>query len=224
MKKFHILGVALVAMLASAILVSSALASQEALWLIKGADVTANTAATIGGELLLEDMKPPIGEAVDVLCSGTFVGTIGANGVDSVTLVEGLKGEDNKIICTYTKKGACEGTEVTVTAVNLPWSSELMLVSEKFVDLQKGTGGEPGYEVECKTIIGTLKDKCVAESAKEIGAEVTNGTEGAVAAFLESNSEVTPPGECSLGGKEQGLVAGSGVVKTATGEVTVSEP
>lgn len=211
-----------------AFVASSALASQEALWLINGNEVTSSQPSVTEGELLLEDTNPPIGSPADILCSGRFIGTIGPNGTDTITLVEGLSGEDNDLICTFDEKGACSGTTVLVLAINLPWQTELMLTAGgRFVDLLFTTaaGSEPGYEVECSTIIGNLKDRCENAEGKEASSEELNIAGDVEGKFLETETEgISPAGNCSLGGTGAGLVVGTSLVTSTSGTVTVSEP
>jgi hypothetical protein len=199
-----------------------------AAWLVNGNDIVGaeELASTTEGELLLEDMNPPLGEPPDILCSGRFIGVLLSEGRDLITLVEGLAGEDNILKCVYDVKGACSGTTVNVEARNLPWETELMLTAGGlFVDLIfKAAGGEPGYLVECSTIIGKLTDECLGEKGKEVGSAMTNVEGGAEGEFSETDEEVTPSGECSLGGAKQGLLFGKGLVTSPGGTVTVSEP
>jgi len=63
-------------------------------------------------------------------------------------------------------EGACKAGEVeSVEGVNLPWSTRLTEESEKFlIQIQKGTGGNPGWAVTCNTLLGLQTDTCTAPS------------------------------------------------------------
>jgi hypothetical protein len=221
MRKIQIV-LALVAMFAfAAISVASASAETTLLaeWLVNGVGVTTSTPSVSEGELLLEDM----GTGTDILCSGKFVGTINANGADTITLVEDLAGKDNTITCTITAKGSCEeanGSAISVTAVNLPWATLLILMENgEFLDEISSSGaGNPGYLVECKVVGIKIDDTCTGSTQTQ-EKNVTGGVEGI---FNESET-ITPAGSCTVGGSGQGLVVGKGTSTSPTGLTVSSE-
>jgi hypothetical protein len=204
MRKIQLLALAGLAVFAfSAVAASSAVAKE---WLLNGEPMAAAKPAAIEGELLLEDMKssPAV---IDVLCSGKFVGSVGPGAENLVELVEGLAGEDNTLDCVAHE--ICNAGLATVTAIHLPWKSTIeLMTSGEALDILTGTGGEPGYTVECATILGTFTDTCVAEAG---GAQalLTNVGAEVIGEFSE-NEAITPPGACTNGGAKQGLVVGSG--------------
>jgi hypothetical protein len=213
MRKIQTVGLALVAVLAmSAVAVASASAAE---WLLNGAKITAATSAPSEGALTLEDTKAP-GGAVKVECSGKFVGTVGPLAADSITEVLSLTGTST-ISCTIITHGACEGTTAEVKGIHLPWTTELLLATETEFrdDIVSGTGGEPGYTVVCKTILGNVTDTCTGKTSSE-ELNVTGGVEG----IFEAKSEKA---NCSLGGTGSGVILGKGISKTASGTLTVSE-
>lgn len=220
MKKFHIIGLAIVAVLAfAAISVATASAETTLLadWAVAGKIVTTSTATTNEGSLLLEDM----GTGTDVTCSGKFAGTIGANGADSITLVEDLEAKDNSLNCVLTAKGACEeanGSLITVTPVNLPWATLLILKENgEFADKISSSGaGAPGYLVECKALGIKVDDTCTG-ATQTVETNVTGGVKG----LFSENETLTPAGNCTIGGSKEGLVVGEGV-STSPASLTVT--
>jgi hypothetical protein len=236
MRKMQILMFALFAVCSIGVMVASvAFAAEELaaefLWeglpIAEGAELpfdTVNVGTTL---LLLEDMKAT-GGAVDVLCSGLFGGVIMGPKDALITEVVGLpEPQLANIICTIDTKGACEGTEAVVEALNLPWLIEPLLTTASStgfaLDIVENTEtltGLPGYAVTCKTILGNVTDTCTGAT----GAIATNAATGIEGEFSETNETITPPGKCSLGGEKQGLLFGAGITTDTTGGVlSVSE-
>ncbi len=212
---------ALVAVVAfSAAITSSAFAALEftlAQWLINGARLTAEHLTDSVGELLLENVLV----GAQLLCSGLFEGTVGPESADLTTmvynlearLIEELAGE--ALLCTNEK--TCEKAEVWPT--NLPWTTELELdtTEEKFYELTKGTGGEPGYHVSC-TVLG-IKVEELCETAANNFVEVKNVTGG-----VEAVGNVEPKGSCGSNAEENALFFVPGNLTTSPdGTLTVSE-
>jgi hypothetical protein len=186
-------------------------------WLLEGKPVTANTATVIEGEWLYEDMKT----ATDILCSFKFVGTIGPNGVDSITLLEDLEAKDNSLNCIITAKGACEeanGTLITVIPVNLPWATKLILMENgEFLDEIFSSGaGNPGTLIECKALGIKVDDTCTGATQTQ----EKNVTGGVESIFNESEA-ITPAGNCTIGGTGANLTVGKGTT-TSPASLTVS--
>jgi hypothetical protein len=229
MKKIQILGLALVAVAAfSAFAATSAFAVSK--FLYANAEITAELATTIEGELLLEDTKAPIKD--DVKCSGIFDGTIEAGGVLGLVLeVLMLNGEllaatvnnlalvlteGDDIECTGSSGEAC-----LVVALNLPWHTEIVLILGVYrLDFLADEAGKvPEYNTDCETIFGLVEDICDGLSE----AFLTNvvGT-GVLAAFTSES----PKTSCSLGGENSGALESltDSFVKDATqSELTLSE-
>ncbi|HEY5287032.1 MAG TPA: hypothetical protein VIJ50_08000 [Solirubrobacteraceae bacterium] len=220
MRKIKAILLALAAVSAlSAMLSASASATQ---WLINGASLVGTLAVSIGETLLLEDMGASV--KLDVTCSGFFDGTITAPNLDLITEVLNLsKVKEIPLDCAVTPTGNCENNLALVTPVNLPWSTELLLVSGTTTlwldDLTSATG-LPGYEVLCQNpLLGDILDVCTGNTA----ADVENTASGVLVEFSE-NTEVTPAGECTLSaGKKEGLVVGDGFMTPDEGTLTVSE-
>ncbi len=184
------------------------------LWLVDGAVVTSNLATKTEGELELTDLKVPIFGRTSILCSGIFVGTIGANGEDTVTEVQTLAGvKAEKLICKGVK-GACgTGAEAgVITPLNLPWLSILMLdLSGSMLDVlyteAAENSGQPGYEVECKE--SKAKDECKGY----VGSKLTQEGVNLLGVFSEKElNEEEELGTCSLGGANSASLEGTGVL------------
>ena len=230
-KKFYVAGLALVAVLAfSALASSSAFAVSK--YLLNGAQITTTIPTVTEGELLLEDTaatgKP------DILCMGSFDGTIGPpeGTKDQITevlnlekvLVAGELANSDLIANCETDNGTCTNP-VDVEAVNLPWNTEVMLTpGGKFSDLLVSSGnGEPGWRVDCNSIIGLISDTCTGEG--NASAELTNIAGGGVlGTFLETETDtISPPAHCSLNGGKTGLVVGSSPITSTSETLTLSE-
>ncbi|MFZ2114911.1 MAG: hypothetical protein WAU77_14405 [Solirubrobacteraceae bacterium] len=199
-------------------------------WLVAGSEITAELNVEAAGELLMEDTKTLLG-ASDILCSGLLDGTIGPDGLGVVSEVLTLaKMAVSSTVLSGTAL-TCEEhsvcAEPLLWAVNLPWNTLLELAETDlgtiFVDLILAGGkGNPGYYLECMGLSG-LTDECKAEGASETGEgvfEAVNVTGGVEATFSEAITELLALklGECTRGGKETGVVEGSGnIIKLASG-------
>jgi len=158
MRKFQILGAFAAVLAFSALTVASASAT---LWLIGGKSLTSRVLADTHGELELRHTGG-LGGTITILCSGLAHGWVGTGAKDEVTSILGLKGELNKLTClAHTGNSLCPaGTLVLVTALGLPWLTELKLVGSETIDEAKGTAEETGYSTECKGIsIGCQKNE-----------------------------------------------------------------
>jgi hypothetical protein len=216
MRKVHILGLAMFAVLAFSV-VSTAVASAEtALWLANGNEITAPILAETAGELLLENVIPLIG-TIDILCSGIFDGFVSSEGKDEVTEVLNLSGVAEKPLnCTVhssTNSSLCAENELAnVEPINLPWLSQLELSTEAAFTDDLGSGSKlPGYKVECVT----TKSKNTCEGL--IFGTSTNNTGGVLQVSLLEEAKT-----CELG---KGFSEGEGEVTISSGgPLSVSEP
>jgi hypothetical protein len=192
MKKVSLLISAVLAVFAVSAIASS-VAFAESEWLDGGAVIT--TAVKVLSELMsglkLEDM----GTGVEVECKkGTDEGTVGPGAADTVTAAA----------CTEVNKTALAGsgtcTEVvSITAEGLPWATALSLVGGVLRD----TTTNAKYTVKCKTILGTVEDKC--ETTRSAAA---SNSESAVLIETDATTEGETSGTCSLG-KEPLVLSGS---------------
>ncbi len=163
-------------------------------------EVAGTEGAKTAGTLLLADTKTLAGESA-VECFGTSAGYAAGN--TSVTTSVSVKPEN----CRPVK--VCENVE-EVEARDLPWKSELFETEGKAEQKILANGkGEPGWKVKCKTIIGSISDICLTESAAnsevlEVANKITNGESLALLDFLKVHKA-----KCEAGGKESGRVTGS---------------
>jgi hypothetical protein len=216
MKKIQILTFALVAVFAGiAFAASSAFAISE--FLVSGAVITAPVEINDEsvGTILLED-EATLGGKSAILCEevltlgtvGEIVGGVFNPKLDTVTSVEFMKG------CVIDSR-PCMELEVPngVLAVNLPWLTEIALSGSAFVDLILGTAGQPGYLIECETILGLVEDVCTTEAGTTT---ITNEAEDIDATFPASPLEIEKAG-CTLGNAHSGVVGGVSLILTESG-------
>ena len=151
-------------------------------WAVDGAEPAAGekVAVEAKGELLLEDM----GAKTSVLATGTELGTVSNEGKDEITAFE-VTSE------TLEEAGACK-TPIKVVAVNLPYATQLVLVSGVELDqVRTGTkGGEPGWLVECESYIGKQDDTCLSNA----GDTTVKNVSGGVEALFDETVEATCKG------------------------------
>lgn len=163
-------------------------------------------------------------------------GWVGPGSEDETTAVEFMKPTED---CKPTSKALNKKEEevsnlcekvLSVQALDLPWSTKVELVGGLSYDkIGPTTNGQPGYLVECKTILGNVDDKCLSPTGKELLVEPTdipkNGAESPSVAMvfprilLHGNVEAY---ECSIGGKESGLVVGEELIEWPSGALELS--
>ena len=230
MRKFHVLGFALIAVFAIGVVsaaTASALTFLLAEWLEAGGAITATLLAEIPGELSLSEKV--LGVILNALCSGILVGDIGANGADDITELLNLEGgaisptglTGTAISCADTENCG----EALAWAVNLPWLTQLELMEDEgtpfFVDLLTANGkGNPGYEVECMS--SGLTDTCeAAEAASKVEVIGTELNSEFTEAFTLLAGLSNP--NCQVAGNGAGIVMGLGIIKgDGAGALTVS--
>jgi hypothetical protein len=234
MKKFHILGVALIAVFAVGVLsaaTASALTFLLAEWLENGSGITATLLAEIAGELLLQEKVLFLGVeiVIDALCSGILDGFIGPDGASDITELLNLKEEAINLTALVELGLECVNdencAEPLAWAVNLPWLDLLELMEDGtetfFIDLLAGTtNGNVGYYVDC---MGSgLTDTCTAPQG---GTKVESIAEGINFEFSEPFTELAglKLANCEVAGAETGIVEGLGLLKVSGGTVTPSE-
>ena len=197
MKKIQILSVALAALFAfSAVMASMASAETTLLaeWLNPGAVISTNLATKSEGEITLEDTKLGIG----VLCSGTFVGTVGADGADTVTEVLSLAGAVvslTALLKCETHKFCEAGTDINAAPENLPWNTRLVLMENgEFLDVFFNSG----YFTECLVLGLKVSETC---EIAQTGGKIVN-----VATGVEAVGQPSPNANCSSGGTGAGII------------------
>ncbi len=204
MKKIHILGVTLFAMFAfGALSAGSAFAAETAQWLVDSGTIALGEAINVNVSvnstgLLLEDMNATL--KPEVLCTkAEGLGFVYSNGEDEI--VEGT--------CTASESMTSGVTCTAPKPVDLPWLTQLVQeTSGEYLDLIKSDGkGEPGWQVECTALGVKVSDTCVTENGKPVqkNDEATEEVESIFALEVEKSEEAN----CTVGGKEEGLLAGS---------------
>jgi hypothetical protein len=216
-----------------AISVAPALAASK--FLLGGSEITSTQigvkiAPLTGAKFLLEDVG--MLQIVDLLCSGTFTGSIEPGGT-LVSFLLFLMSNEEALAETVLGKGGydieCEDAKkvctspVLLVALNLVWHMnvelETLLGGERYVlHLLEEVEKEPEFYIDCNTALGLVEDYCkgltIAELKNEAGA-------GVVAEFSE-NEELTPPMNCTVGGEKKGLLVGSFLITDSENNIELS--
>ncbi len=204
MKMMYILGAALLAMLAfSVVPAESAFATETAEWLVDGATIAltekVNVDATVNSAgVLLEDMNATL--RPDILCTGLKgLGFIYSNG----------EGEIVEVVCTATETMTSGVTCEAPAPINLPWLTQLTQGSGlRYRDSIRSNGkGEPGWEFTCTALGVKVTDTCASENGgpEQINDDATEEVESLFPEAVEKREEAN----CTVGGKEEGLIFGS---------------
>jgi hypothetical protein len=215
MKKIQLIGLALFAVFAFSAFAASSAFALESTWLVDGETLTVahnvDSESTAAGFSLADAKGGIFGEEVEVLCTGTDLGTVAPGKADTLSSIT-VTG------CTV-MKGIC-GTPVTVEPINLPWNTSVVLIGSKFYDDTTTTVGNKkvGYKVVCN---GFIEDTCEAALAQP---ELANGAGGVVEAIFKSADANQPKANCSRGGAGTGLVNGTDLILSEEGlTLAVSE-
>ncbi len=186
MTKLQTLGIALCLSLCSvAVFTASASAAPE--WLLDENTIGTAVPVEMEGELLLEEMLT--GTAVRIEFTGT--GSVGPNSHD---LIESITVKKSFLAI----HGACT-VLLAVEAVDLPWSSTLVLEepggkNEYYDKITQDGKGLPGWLVECTSLIGKLDEVCVSTS---VSPQVHNGDASPFRVELQYHNDALTAGTCS---------------------------
>ncbi len=215
MKKLKLVLLLLVA-LPAVFAVAAGSASATLLWLVNNTTFEGTLPAeTQGGLILVRFLS---GAVVNrILCEGILDGSItnnAAEGLDEVTKVLNTLQEEvsstqlvgSTLECTVTEDLASNleecrtGVKLLVWLANLPWHYrlELMETSGAWLDVITGTGGEPGYEIECPESLAFFGGSELCEGPKsELVLETLEQWEG-VGAFGSHGEflDEAPLGSC----------------------------
>ena len=215
MKKFQVLGIALIAVFALGVISAASASAETAFWLEDGNAITTLQSTVTTGLLTLTNLA--LGGEIAVHCPGSFIGSVGANGEDEITEIQNEAKE--KLGSSLT--GLAENCEVTAGSLctikslaelwpnELPWHSHLLLMpapEPEYLDiLLAETGKIPGYEVKCSGPLGAFSNLCKGQTSSSV--ENTTGmTMNGV--FSEAvGSETTP---CEIG---TGSITGEGLIE-----------
>jgi hypothetical protein len=235
MKRYQLLGLALVAVFAFSAIVASAAGAVEFLlaeFLEAGAKITTAKASDSEGELELKSLNGGgFGVESIALCSGIFDGTTGPGSTDELTKLLNLAGTEigstplsgTALTCTNDKN--C--TEPKAYAVGLPYKTELELMVDGsetfFVDLLTSASKKVGYYVECLVLGASIAEECTVETS---AVKQTNESNGTVDGEFSDAFQVLAGlklATCTLGGSEEGEVNGLGFTLLTSGTaLTVS--
>jgi hypothetical protein len=241
MRKFQLLGAALVAVFSFGVLASSASAVNTFLlaeWLLNGHPVVSELLVEISGELLLEDNKAPLIGKSMVLCSGLFDGWVGPHSLDWISEVLTLGGvavsnvdlSGTSLDCTA-QTGCETNTTVLVWPFGFPKETEVELLEGDtptpiFIVL---IFGNIGYHItECLVFGVPQEDLCVSEGAAGVNtaaAELSLSGTTLVGTFSTAITELAglALAKCTASGTNSGVVEGSGsFIPDAAEELTAS--
>jgi hypothetical protein len=179
------------------------------------AEIAKTVEVTSSGTLELED-SAATGGKVNIECTGTNLGTVGAEGGGGITKITATN-------CEFIKKehGSCEeGQTRTAEPVNLPWSANLEEVnSELRVLIRSLTTKPPGWKVTCR-VGGILKisDECTGGSSTSVR---SNRVTGATETEFEKITNEREPASCTQGNSTSGHVHGTfiGKLRNSKGEL-----
>lgn len=171
-------------------LIVTALASAAPEFLINGQPITSKKENSItSSSLLLEETSLKI----DITCEVSGTGTVGPGATDTTSTLTTSKCES---------KSGCS-TVNAVTAVNLPWKTELLDVgaSEIRDAITSGGSGAPGWLIECTVLGVKVSDTCTTAEASSKATNLENNVD----MTFEETSELS---NCTLGGAKTGLTLG----------------
>jgi hypothetical protein len=182
MRKFHLIGVALVAMFAFCTVAATAAFAEQPQWLVNGGAVVGTLNSETEGELNLTRLNKAMGtQQGNIKCAGGFEGTMtnpggGGKGTGTITKVlnasmadvgnDGASLTGTGLSCEVTEDGGditfCKvggAGSAIVWPANLPWKTELELMANgqtlQLIGINAAEGSQPGYEVECTVLLGT---------------------------------------------------------------------
>jgi hypothetical protein len=233
--------------LASMLLVGMALAgtaNAAPLWLVclKGSGLTKYSTsscltASSGGEWQSEGLASGTKVTVKVVAitlhltdtkaTGSPGVVCGGAGSEGTGTIEG----PNKGTITSAKYASagtdCKGTgtcekAVKVEGADLPWKTELAEEGGKVVTkIAADGGGEPGWKVECETLLGTKLDTCLTESASEEEQVELAGKVDAELLVLGTFQHLHKA-KCTEGGAKSGEVTGSIAILLPGGALSIN--
>jgi hypothetical protein len=227
MRRFKVLGVAIVAVLAISMAVAAMASAVEfllALWLLNGVAVSSPVLVDIEGELTLTSLNGGgLGVKAAALCSGILDGFVEAESKDLITELLTLAGAavsltelvEPGLTCTNTENCTEPLAWADLPAAGWVTEAELMVDGAEtfFVDLILNGG----YEVFCMGGVIPFSELC---EAAETAVKLTNEAGGTIDAEFSDPFQTLaglPLGTCSSGGANSGEVTGLGIILDAEG-------
>lgn len=211
MKKIHLIGLAAIAVLAFSALAVASASATTLVWLANGKKIEEALKSETVGEIELFNLETAVGTKATVLCSGTFMGTVGPGGEDLITSVLTLASEGSVEITLAAPLTTCTNVEgcskPQVAPVNLPWLTELELMEPKtgevlFLDIiTSGGAGEPGWEIMCEPLGILFEETCTGTASSMLENDAAeNDVLGKFEGIAEEAAGET--GVCKTGGKK----------------------
>jgi hypothetical protein len=114
-------------------------------------------------------------------------------------------------------EGRCERGESIkeFRAVNLPWKIHIFETEKKYLTAVEGNTEKltPGWEIKCKSTLGTISDKCMSPEKEPEYLELTNLVQGAAGTsslelLVRGRFEENALGNCTLGGTKAAKISG----------------
>lgn len=180
-----------------------ALASARTEWKLNSIPVSSSLATEWSGKLKVVDTNVPVVEKESVECSDKAEGTVGIGGAGEITKVS---------------MSSCKGVQIcgpnetynNITAINLPWVTEMAVVEGKLHEAIVSSGeGTPGFKVACYQFNSyRVTDECTGK----LGLSTTNTESGVTAAFLAGEKL-----NCTLSGANDGYTEGSQSIVASKG-------
>jgi len=224
MKKFYAIAVSLFAVFAFCAVAAGSASAEE--FLANGKAITEELASEGSGELTLTVLATATTIGAAILCSGIFDGTVGPGRFDLITKLLNLAKEEISgtalsglaLNCTVTVSllSLCStvGSLAEVWAVNLPWLTELLLMTgtpEWLIDILNGGNGNPGWYVLCAN---GKHQQCTGATSSS----AANETGGLLEEFNSAAPIESEKIECEEGGPGAGDFEGSGLEVLTNGE------
>jgi len=174
---------------------------------------------SIGFTLTLTD-KNTIAGVSKVRCTagGVNSGSVGPENFDKVELARVEKAKEN----CRALEGGCKTEGIkAVEGIHLEWQTTVVEVGGVFTDTLEGGGAgkEPGWKVECETLLGNTIDECESEVGKPETATLENvksRRENKEEQLILATFNKARLSTCSLGGKESGVVEGQAAILLGT--------
>jgi hypothetical protein len=178
--------------------------------------ITATDKATITGfTLTLTDTKTALG-VTKVRCDSGLEGKGTVGPVGNLAVVETLEVKEAEKNCRGVE-GGCESSKIEkIKGVDLPWQEELFETEKKILaTIEADGGGEPGWAVTCKTVLGSKTDTCTSEGGQTEEVLLENKLSSGSLLVL-GTLEKKRKADCTEGGKESGEAEGQEAILLAS--------
>ncbi len=167
--------------------------------------------------LRLTDEKATGGKST-IKCNHISLGGEGIVGPGNKGKITVAKAPKPKTECERVEGGCKAGEVEKVEGVHLPWQTELYETEgQAQTRIEADGNGEPGWEVECNSLLGLEKDLCETEGPAndEVVTLLNVNTSGVL--LVLGKFLVLRRAKCSQGGAKAGLVLGQLAILLASG-------